>query len=165
MKFLRSKAFLFIFAVTLGVSAGILLVSIFHPVFVSGESMYPTYTDKEVLKGVTIHSPEEIERGDVVVFRKKFYPYIKRVIGLPGERIEFSDGVIYINGEVLDDGFPIIENPGEYLTNGITLEEDEFYCLGDNRNNSADSRIIGPIRFNEISCKVTGKIADLSGIL
>ena len=113
---------------------------------VSGNSMYDTLEDGDnlILEKLSyrFHDPE---RFDVVVFRfahaKNVY-YIKRIIGLPGETIQIDDeGNIYIDGEVLQEhyGLERIKNPGS-AREPITLGEDEYFVLGDNRNDSTDSR-------------------------
>ena len=113
---------------------------------VIGSSMSPTLTDGDNLIvdkiSYRFHDPE---RFDIVVFpfryAEKTY-YIKRIIGLPGETVFIDEeGTIYIDGEVLDEHFgkEVIQDPGRaYET--ITLGEDEYFVLGDNRNNSSDSR-------------------------
>ena len=104
----------------------------------------------------------EPERYDIVVFpfrdgSKK--NYIKRVIGLPGETIRLSsDGKIYINGEELTDdvyGLEVFEKAGN-ATSPITLGDDEYFVMGDNRNNSEDSRfdVVGKVKRSEIIGKV-----------
>ena len=88
------------------------------------------------------HDPE---RFDIIIFPYQWEPntfYIKRIIGLPGETVQIDDeGTIYIDGEVLqeDYGLERIANPG-LARDSITLGEDEYFVLGDNRNNSTDSR-------------------------
>ena len=112
---------------------------------VSGESMYPTLNDGDSLIVDKIsYRFVEPDRYDIVVFPFRYQEdtfYIKRVIGLPGETVQITDGKVYINGKALNDsyGYEAIRNPG-LASGGITLGRDEYFVLGDNRNNSADSR-------------------------
>ncbi len=113
---------------------------------VSGTSMEYTLSDGDNLIvdkiSYRFHKPE---RYDIIVFpfqyEKNTY-YIKRIIGLPGEKIQISeDGAIYIDGKVLEESYgrEIIEDPGQ-AEEPIVLDEDEYFVLGDNRNASSDSR-------------------------
>lgn len=112
---------------------------------VSGDSMYPSLSDGDSLIVDKIsYRFIDPDRYDVVVFPFQYQEgtfYIKRVIGLPGETVQIMDGSVYINGKALNDpyGYESIRNPG-LASNPITLKEDEYFVLGDNRNNSADSR-------------------------
>jgi signal peptidase I len=86
------------------------------------------------------------QRGDVIVFRYPADPtkdYIKRVIGLPGEHVEVRNGQVFINGERLPE--PFGPNPGSYTAPALTVPPDQVYVMGDNRNNSSDSHIWGPL--------------------
>lgn len=113
---------------------------------VSGSSMEPMLSDGDNLIVDKIsYRFKEPERYDIIVFpyqyEEKTY-YIKRIIGLPGETVQIIDGYTYINGELLESdiyGAEVMEYGGiaEEL---ITLGEDEYFVLGDNRNHSADSR-------------------------
>jgi len=122
-------------------------------ILVNGHSMERTLTDKDhVFVDKISYRFKEPERYDVVVFPFKYADetnYIKRIIGLPGETVKIDeDGNIYINGEVLVEsyGTEVMENAG-IAAKEITLGAEEYFVLGDNRNESIDSRDIsvGPI--------------------
>ncbi len=129
---------------------------------VSGSSMEPTYSDGDNLivnKLFSITGP--LERFDVIVFHPyedDSTCYIKRIIGLPGDTVSIKDnGSIYINGTLLEEdyGSETILSAGLAATE-ITLGEDEYFILGDNRNNSIDSRFaqIGNVTVDQIVGKV-----------
>ena len=89
------------------------------------------------------HGPE---RGDIIVLRDPRQPevdLIKRVIGLPGETVEIVDGHVFINGRLLEE--PYIEQPWNYTGAKVQIGADEYYVMGDNRENSKDSRTVGNI--------------------
>ena len=118
----------------------------FQKVQVDGVSMEPTLEDKQqLLVNKMSYHIHKIERFDIVAFKYQYEDntyYIKRIIGLPGETVSISeDGVIRINGKMLkeDYGAEIMTDPG-LAQNGVKLGEDEYFVLGDNRNNSKDSR-------------------------
>lgn len=133
---------------------------------VSGSSMEPTFSDGDNLIVDKIsYRFEDPERFDIIVFpfryTEKTY-YIKRVIGLPGETIYIDEeGNIYIDGEVLkeDYGKEIIVDPGRAYE-PITLGADEYFVMGDNRNNSSDSRdpAVGNIHRDEFIGKAWMRI-------
>lgn len=116
---------------------------------VDGASMEPTLHDREYLwvdkLSYQLHDPE---RFDIIIFPVEYggetKHFIKRVIGLPGETVYIDeDGRIYINDEVLSEGYgkEVIAPHTRYLAaQPITLGEDEYFVLGDNRNHSSDSR-------------------------
>ncbi len=125
---------------------------------VQGSSMEPTLSTEDNLIvdkiSYRFHDPE---RYDIIVFpflgeEETFF--IKRIIGLPGETVQIDEeGTIYVDGEVLDDGYgrEVIQNPGR-ARDPIELGKDEYFVLGDNRNDSTDGRdpSVGNIRRENI---------------
>lgn len=112
---------------------------------IEGYSMEPNFHDGQFLLVnkliYLLHSPE---RGDVVIFRFPNSPsrdFIKRVIGLPGDRIEVLNGRVLVNGEQLPESYPL--SPGSYTYGPVIVGADEYFVLGDNRNNSSDSHSWG----------------------
>lgn len=161
-----------------------LRVFLVQPFFVQGTSMEPSFEDREYLvinelgykttkigfgygeKEInlfTIKSFKEPKRGEVVVFRYPKNPsvyYIKRVIGLPGEKIEIKNGEVKIYNPENPEGFILDE--GSYLSPGektlgdqvVELSDSQYFVLGDNRNYSSDSRSWGPVPRENIVGKV-----------
>ena len=119
---------------------------IITPVKVNGTSMYPTLEGNEIM---LLNKLDSIDRFDIVVLKLDGDNdnLIKRIIGLPGETVEIKDNKIYINDEELDDpyGYGVT-----YNIDPVTLGEDEYYILGDNRIVSLDSRVFGKISRSEI---------------
>lgn len=112
---------------------------------VSGSSMETTLSDKDqLIVDKMTYRFRDPKRYDIVVFPYQYQDntyYIKRIIGLPGETVQILSGMVYIDGMCLDEhyGNEIMENPG-IAEEPLTLGEDEYFVLGDNRNNSSDSR-------------------------
>ena len=124
-----------------------------QPFYVKGASMEPNFYDHEYLIIDEIsYRFDHPQRGDIVVFK---YPkdtkqyFIKRVIGLPGERVKIDDNKIYINGTVLNEAYLSSETETVLALRGygdVTLDKDEYFLLGDNRSQSLDSRTFGPVK-------------------
>ena len=112
---------------------------------VSGSSMETTLSDKDqLIVDKMTYRFRDPKRYDIVVFPYQYQDntyYIKRIIGLPGETVQILSGMVYIDGMRLDEhyGNELMENPG-IAEEPLILGEDEYFVLGDNRNNSSDSR-------------------------
>lgn len=139
---------------------------------VDGRSMMNTLSDGDnlIVEKLSYRFGDP-ERFDIIVFRpyenEKEY-YIKRIIGLPGETVQIDeDGKIYINGEVLEEnyGAETIRSAGR-ASELITLGEDEYFVMGDNRNNSKDSRseAVGNVNRSQIIGRAWVRIWPLSKI-
>ena len=111
----------------------------------SGSSMETSLSDKDqLIVDKMTYRFRDPKRYEIVVFPYQYQEntyYIKRIIGLPGETVQILSGMVYIDGMRLDEhyGNEIMENPG-IAEEPLTLGEDEYFVLGDNRNNSSDSR-------------------------
>jgi signal peptidase I len=125
-----------------------------QPFYVKGASMEPNFYDHEYLVIDELsYRFREPERGEIVVFRYPRDPsqfFIKRVIGLPGETVEFANDQVkiynhsYPNGVVLKE--PYLNGVPTHGQKKITLAADEYVVLGDNRDESLDSRVFGPVK-------------------
>ena len=117
---------------------------IFTPAVVDGPSMEPTLYNNQWL---LVYKFTKIDRRDVIVFKHEGRYLVKRVIGLPGDTIKCEDGKIFINDEELKDKYAVEDNTCVFES---VLNDNEYFVLGDNRVVSMDSRIIGPIKKDQI---------------
>lgn len=155
----KIQGFTYCALIGLSVSA-VINIFVCQSVSVSGSSMEPSYHDGDrlIMEKVSyrVGAPE---RFDVVVFpRSGNYYLVKRIIGLPGETVYInSNGEIFIDGTLLEESYGMgrIEDAG-IAENAVILGSGEYFVLGDNRNNSADSRNagIGNVSISEISGKI-----------
>lgn len=128
---------------------------IITPIEVEGTSMYSTLDNGQIL--LLKKYDKNYRRFDVIVFNNGKDKLIKRIIGLPGETLEYKDNKLYINGKYIKEPF-LTNNQNTYDFDlkdlGYeTIPKGYYFVLGDNRTNSTDSRIIGPISNNKISGK------------
>lgn len=142
-------------------AAFVIVFSVGMKISVIGVSMEPAlYNGQEVLINRFVYKIMSPKRGDVIAFlpngNTNSHYYLKRIVGLPGEKIQIIDGYVYINGVLLDeeDAYDKIMEAGIAETE-IVLENDEYFVLGDNRNISEDSRSgnIGAISKSTITGK------------
>lgn len=118
---------------------------IITPVRVTGNSMYPNYKDGDIM--ILKKFDNSIDRMEIVVLKYNGEKLIKRVIGLPGEYIEFKDNELFVNGSKVDD-VKLEVSTGDFTLNDLgydIIPEDYYLVLGDNRPISQDSRMIGLI--------------------
>ncbi len=146
-------------------------IFIAQPFIVSGESMYGTFKPNEylVVDQVTYRFREP-ERGDVVIFR---YPldksifFVKRIVGLPGETVRIERGVVTVQDADSDVPVrleePYVSSPTPSTTPmEITLEDDEYFVLGDNRKESSDSRVWGPLQRKFIDGRAFARVFPIT---
>lgn len=145
------------------------------PSVVWGESMQPTFSDQDK---VIINKMAAIDRFDVIVFHAPDSDnyYVKRVIGLPGDHIEYKNNILYLNGDPIEEPYLINENNSltsgfqtgdfalEELTGYSTVPENAYFVLGDNRGNSNDSRFFGFLNEHAIIGEVTFRYYPFSNI-
>jgi signal peptidase I len=109
---------------------------------VDGPSMEPSFIEDEfIMVNKLTYRFIDPRRGDVIIFDPPFsssYPFIKRVVGLPGETVEIRHGDIYINGRLLVEK-PVMERPRTMDMDAVRIEKDHYFVMGDNRDNSRDS--------------------------
>ena len=134
--------------VSLAISAFI-IIFLYQPVKVEGTSMMPGLEDQErIFVNKFVYRWEPIQRGDIVVFR---YPrdtsksYIKRVIGVAGDRVRIENGQVYVNDQALDEDYVPSEYADARSYAEVTVPAHTYFVLGDHRTMSNDSRDFGPV--------------------
>lgn len=154
---------IWVFQIALVCFAAFVLVWYFGlRVSVIGDSMNPGLKNGDItLVNRLVYDVRKPRRGDIIAFKPNgnegSHYYMKRVVGLPGETIECKEGIIFIDGEMLEEDYKTtaIEELG-LLEEPITLKSDEFFVLGDDRQSSEDSRManVGNVKRSEIAGKV-----------
>jgi signal peptidase I len=142
---------------------------VISPFVVDGESMHPTFENLDYLVVDELvydfHAPA---RGDVIVFRYPGNPsifYIKRVIGLPGETVSINHGVVTITtttGKTLTLAEPYVVDEDVTYNKSVTLTAGDYFVMGDNRPNSSDSRVWGPLPAKNIIGRVDLRLLPLA---
>lgn len=165
-------------------SAAIIFVVVvpnYRLTYTSSGSMVPTISVGDIVLYGPINNRDDIERGDIILY-EPLNPapdeqsilnglsgvyYEKRVIGMPGERIRIEDGIVYINGDCLEEPYKVLS-----MDKNISRDMDEicipdgcYFVMGDNRDNSADSRVTGPVPYEDIHFSAIIVMPSLAGFL
>jgi signal peptidase I len=135
--------------ISLAISAFI-IVFLYQPVKVEGTSMMPSLEDQErIFVNKFVYRLEPIERGDIGVFRYPRDPsksYIKRVIGVAGDRVRIDGGQVYVNGQPIDEDYVPPAYADDRSFHEVFVPQHSYFMLGDHRNMSNDSRDFGPVK-------------------
>lgn len=132
----------------------VIRIFIATPVKVDGDSMYNTLNDNDI---VLLSKLSSIDRFDIIVLKENDnnVTIIKRVIGMPGDKVKIRNNKIYINNKIIEDEYAYGET-SDY--DEITLGDDEYFVLGDNRLISKDSRYFGAIKKSDIKGKAVFRL-------
>ncbi|WP_230204197.1 signal peptidase I [Peptoniphilus phoceensis] len=138
---------------------------IFNIAVVNGESMNPTLNEKDKLICLSYKRFTDIPRGQIVVIDapNDNRNYIKRLVGKPGDTIEFRDGKVILNGKILEENYTSSDYT-ESNVDAFKLKDDEYFVMGDNRlpGMSIDSRYFGPIEKKRIKSAAVYRILPLN---
>ena len=146
-----------------------LRVFVVSPFVVDGESMHPTFENLDYLiVDELVYDFSAPARGDVIVFRYPKNPsvfYIKRIIGLPGEKITIQNGTVTVtkaDGSTLTLTEPYVVDEDATYSRSFTLNAGEYFVMGDNRPNSSDSRVWGPLPNKDIIGRVDARLLPVA---
>ena len=160
-----AEAFRYLFGIVAAIALALFVVFNWGmKTSVIGSSMEPgLYNGQTIIISKLAYLFSKPKRGDVIIFlpngNKNTHYYVKRVVGIPGDVVEFRNGILYINDEPEEGDYDRVEDPG-IAANPITLGTDEYFVLGDNRNSGEDSRSgnIGPVNINLIEGRAWFKL-------
>lgn len=138
---------------------------IITPAIVDGKSMYPTLNDNNiVILNKLDYKINGLKRFDIIVVDYNGEKLIKRVIGLPGEHIEYKNNMLFINGYLTNENFNH-DNTSDFkleMIGYLKIPGDKYFVVGDNRNHSTDSRMIGLIDKKDIKGKVSLRLFPIN---
>lgn len=152
--YIKLLALLFLFIVALLLKNFVIDIAT-----VAGDSMNPNFYQNDVL--VVDKTATEFERFDVVVVKTSSKKLIKRVIGLPNETVQISDGNVFINGVKIEGEYDFYTESGGVANEPYTLGKDEYFLIGDNRGGSYDSRDFGAVNVDDIQGVMVFRILPL----
>ena len=127
-----------------------LFTEVYFNVLVEGDSMKPTLKSGDVL---TVNTLKEIERGDIIIIDNHGKLIVKRVVALPYDRVSIRDGYVYVNGKRIEENYVLKQGATDnfmWSTEDSLIKKDEIFYLGDNREDSSDSRIYGTCGFEDV---------------
>jgi signal peptidase I len=144
------------FAITLLILIYVLVNRVFSlsAYKVENNSMLPTLKVDQIIYAEKV-SPDQIKQGDIVICKMRAdteWMQIKRVVGMPGQMLEIKDGIVYIDGKILQEDYATVR--AHYDSPPVLIPDKYFYVLGDNRPASADSHQYGPIHKQLIIARV-----------
>lgn len=160
--------------IALGLSIYLILpfayMNLYRPFQIAGDAMHPTLQDNEYyIADIRSAKSGNVSSGDMVVFRAPKDPdkdYVKRIIGVPGDKVMIKDGDVFLNSQLLEEKYSngAITYTGAFIGDGEerTVPKDNYFVLGDNRPYSSDSRewgfvpkenLVGKIMFCYYNCK------------
>ena len=123
---------------------------------VSGQSMYPTFKNGDVIATLPVNKSTQLSKNDVIIYTKNNISYIKRIVGTPTDKVEYSNGYIKVNGEK-------IRTLHVAKDKTFHLNQNEYFVIGDNLEHSQDSRDNGVLTKDEIKSKVEYVILHSGG--